>query len=58
MMIYTLPIDTIPKSDTEIDQLAKYIVDFAKLNKEVYKVSDNTSYSITDLFFYYNLINF
>jgi len=58
MMIYTLPIDTIPKSDTEIDQLAKYAVDFAKLNKEVYKVSDNTSYSLTDLFFYYNLINF
>lgn len=58
MMVYTLPIDTIPKSDTEIDQLSKYMVDFYKLNKEVYKVSDNVSYSLVDLFFYYNLINF
>ena len=56
--VYTLPIDMIPKSDTETDQLSKYIMDFYKLKSERYYVSDDSSYTIPDLFFYYNLINF
>ena len=58
IMIYTLPIDMIPKSDTEIDQLSKYTIDFYRLKNYKYKVSDDVGYTLTDLFFYYNLINF
>ena len=58
IMVYALPIDTIPKSDTEIDELARYTMDFYNLKNYRYNSSDEFSYSITDLFFYYNLINF
>lgn len=56
--VYSLPIDAIPKSDTENDEQAKYKADFYELRNHSYYVSEETSYPITDLFFYYNLINF
>lgn len=51
--IYTLPVSTLPKSDSERAAYLKYKSDFNRtLSLRYY------GYPVTDLFFYYNLINF
>lgn len=51
--VYTLPVSMIPKSDAEKAAYAMYKSEFNKLQYRGYR-----GYPISDLFFYYNLINF
>ena len=51
--IYTLPISMIPKSDSEKASYMMYKSEFNKLQSLRY-----FGYPVSDLFFYYNLINF
>lgn len=51
--IYTLPVSTLPSSDSEKAAYTMYKSEFNKLHSLSYY-----GYPITDLFFYYNLINF
>lgn len=51
--IYTLPVSMIPKSDSEKASYLMYKSEFNKLQSLRY-----FGYPVSDLFFYYNLINF
>lgn len=51
--IYTLPVSMIPKSDSEKASYMMYKSEFNKLQSLRY-----FGYPVSDLFFYYNLINF
>lgn len=58
MQTFSLPIDMIPKSDTDADRLSRYKVDFQELRNYAYQINESDKYGVIDLFFYYNLINF
>lgn len=53
-LVYTLPTNMLPRSPSEMDVLNKYKRAFNKLQGS----APYNGYPITDLFFYYNLINF
>lgn len=59
--VYMLPVNMLTKSTSEQNLLDGYKIDFNNLRYRSYyvKSGDNThEYPITDLFFYYNLINY
>ena len=61
MSVYILPINMMTKSASEQNLLEGYKIDFNNLRYRSYyvKSGDTTyKYPITDLFFYYNLINY